>query len=457
MRMRMWVAPLALLFLATVASASRGTIQVVNGKDDGAGSFRDAVEQANKNSRIKKIEFVDEFEIDVESKIEYTGTQRLKITGWGSTLKGDCESDYDLFESSGGANIEIFDLIFEDGGARGCVISIPSSATGRVNVKLDHCDIVGNKKFGLHIDDDNSSAGVNLVMKYCLVEDNGKKAKPGEEFDDQDGIRVDERGKGSIKAYFFYCDFIGNLYDGVELDESGDGDAISDAIDCRFDENGFGSIVDSAGEDDPEDGFDIDEAGPGKLDAYFFCCTANDNDDEGIDLDEDDAGDLKAVIIGCDVNGNADEGIKFTESENDVKDGGGDVKFRIVRTVTNDNGGDGIKAEEFGDGDNIGRLVKVEVDNNDDGVECEEFGDGDLKVTLVRCTVSNNDDDGVVAEESDDGDLDLRIRNSKVLDNDDDGVKAEQGDDGEGCLRIRRTTIDGNGDDEPNTDNVDEK
>ena len=57
----------------------------------------------------------------------------------------------------------------------------------------------------------------------------------------------------------------GNLADGVELDEMDDGDVVARARHSHFDHNGdAGSTID--GLTDLDDGFDIDETGPGDLD-----------------------------------------------------------------------------------------------------------------------------------------------------------------------------------------------
>jgi len=452
MSMKHWcLAPLAALLLAATASAK--TAVVVNGDDDGPGSFRDAIEFANEDGKVRRVIFLRRVTVDLESTVVYSGSQHLRIYGRGSTLDGD-GGDFDLFESDGGARLSVQSLDFEDSGQRGLVVTIPSWKTGKVRVRLRDVIIADNLDFGLHVDDKDSAAGVDLTMEFCTVADNGAQDVPGGAFDDKDGIRVDERLGGDLCSTIVFSEFVGNLYDGCELDESGSGHVFADAWFCNFDANGFGSLPDEEGETDPEDGYDIDEAGSGRIDLFVFDCTASDNDDEGFDFDEENGGDIRATMIFCEANGNADEGIKFTESEDDAGSGAGNVAGRFLFVEVEDNGGDGIKLEEFGDGDLRATLIRVESDGNDDGLEFEEAGDGDLVVDLRRCDVENNEDDGVVFEESDAGDLDADVRKTDIEDNDDTGLGAEQEAPGTGTLRLVDVTLTGNGDNVPDTDGV---
>ena len=169
---------------------------------------------------------------------------------------------------------------------------------------------------------------------------------------------MDERGDGDIRASFFGARVLRNFYDGVELDKGDAGDVVSTAAWSRYDENGFGSLPDVEGETDPEDGFDIDEGGLGKIIATFIASSASDNDDEGFDLDEEADGKVRVSFTWCDANGNADEGIALAEL------GEGELSARIRRSESTDNGGSGVKAEQEAPGEGTVVLREVLISGN---------------------------------------------------------------------------------------------
>ena len=82
------VALAAALFAAPVA-ASAATALVVNNRDDGPGSFRDAIARANDNPSIDTIQFLFTVGPSSSSRPSTTpGTQALTIHGDGATLDG---------------------------------------------------------------------------------------------------------------------------------------------------------------------------------------------------------------------------------------------------------------------------------------------------------------------------------------------------------------------------------
>src|SRR5688572_16358928 len=71
------------------AQGPSGQVFVTNSSDSGAGSFRDAVQQANANPNITRIHFLGRVStINLLSTVEFTGTQDLTIDGNAATLDG---------------------------------------------------------------------------------------------------------------------------------------------------------------------------------------------------------------------------------------------------------------------------------------------------------------------------------------------------------------------------------
>jgi len=172
-------------------------------------------------------------------------------------------------------------------------------------------------------------------MEFCTVEDNGAQDVPGGPFDDKDGIRVDERLDGDLCSTIVFSEFVGNLYDGCELDESGNGHVFADAWFCTFDENGFGSLPDGEGETDPEDGYDIDEAGAGRVDVFVFDlrrCDVENNGDDGVVFEESDAGDLDADVRNTDIEDNDDNGLAAEQEA----PGTGTLRLKVTLTGNGD-------------------------------------------------------------------------------------------------------------------------
>jgi hypothetical protein len=64
---------------------------------------------------------------------------------------------------------------------------------------------------------------------------------------------------------------------------------------------------------DVDDGFDIDEAGPGSMFVTVTGSVMDGNLDEGFDFDEEDAGDITATYIDTTASGNTDDGYKHSE------------------------------------------------------------------------------------------------------------------------------------------------
>lgn len=381
-----------------------------------AEEFVDAIAMANADTSIRKIEFAESADvIEIDDTVTYTGSQSLKIDGNDVVIKASSESDapFDLFAATGGSNLTLQEISFE-GGLDGVLVQVPETATGRVSVRLFDVSISGASEFGLHIDDlAGSDASIRLNMRDSSVTGNGVGAL------DFDGIRVDERGDGGIKAFFRNTHIDANGGDGLELDEGGDGDVKLTMIDSTLNENGFFN------EEDLDDGLDIDEAGPGGIKAYLRNVNASDNLDEGIDFDEEDEGGVSVNLVKVNADGNRDEGIKVSE------EGDGGVWGRLYDVSASENGDDGIEFEEAEAGNLQLWFKHVHADGNgDSGIQAEEAGAGNFSAFMYGISAQMNDDTGVDLSESDQGRMNFAILDAVVSGNDGDGLAASESGDG---------------------------
>lgn len=157
-----------------------------------------------------------------------------------------------------------------------------ADAAGTVRVALHGAAATDNAEFDLHLDGGTnaSPAGVELHLVGTSVLRNGTTAL------DKDGVRVDERGDGGIRAAITGSHLGGNGAEGVELDEGGGGGVDLLVTHSTFNDNGFFS------EEDAEDGIDVDEADAGDVRVVILGAQVNGNFDEGVDLNEGDDGSL---------------------------------------------------------------------------------------------------------------------------------------------------------------------
>ncbi len=421
---------------------------VTNGEDFGEGSFREAVEIASGDSSVDKIVIEGSVDlISVDSAVEFTGTQDLHIQGNGATLRAsDTFTGDGVFISSAAADLSISRLTvdgdFEEGetAANGIFVPVPAEATGTLHVSLDRVRLINSGLFGLHIDDQlpepddeenlagfDSDASIALRMKRSTVENNGIGAL------DYDGVRVDDGGDGSIFAHIRNTHIDGNGGDGLELDERGDGGVTMHVKDSTFDANGFFD------EEDLDDGLDVDEAGAGGIRAFLSDVSLIGNFDEGLDLDEEDDGGAYVSLKGVRANSNLDEGIKVSEED------AGDVRAMLKDVVSEGNGDDGIELEEEDEGSLYLFARDVRADSNgDSGIQLEESGDGSLVALLKDVRVRGNAGNGAQLAESGNGNLFARVADSVFAVNGEFGIQAEQEDDGFGLLLLNDVQLHSN-------------
>lgn len=456
------VLPLAATALPAGADGHQAV--VTSGDDSGPGTLREALSSGATVIHLS----ADVDAISLEDTLTYDGHDKLVIKGRGQTIHGPGTGVTALMVANG-ADLVVEDVIFDDGGAyglppadgvgNGIHVHVPADRTGLVDVHLRNVTVTGFGGHGVWIADNHEApASVRLITTGVEVSYSGIGGF------DQDGVRVDETGYGDIRWNSYYSHFIGNGADGVELDERGEGRVDLLVTYNSFEENGhYCAPIADAGPIDPstaadptcvedddgeyvldlDDGFDVDEAGPGSVVGFVEWSAALDNFDEGLDFDEEDDGNVTVNIAHVTLLGNTDEGMKISE------EGPGSTHTEMQYVGDGFNMSDGVEIEEADEGDNIVHAThSVFVTNDNDGLKIVEEDDGDLLANLRRINASANGGDGLQLEETGAGDLHAEIRDSLIDSNEDVGLKAEQetteGDDG-GSVFVRRTT---------NTDNA---
>jgi 2',3'-cyclic-nucleotide 2'-phosphodiesterase (5'-nucleotidase family) len=467
-----------------------GTVLVRNESDSGDGSFRAAIQIANENPGVNKIKFQPHVDsVVLESAVEYTGSQDLKIEGKRAVLRAsDDFADDSIFVSSGAADLELRKLTvdgdFEDGEVptNGIYIPVPAAAVGVLSVELAFVNVINNGAFGVWIADqlNDSAAGIKLSVNRSTVENNGIGLF------DADGIRVDEGGDGDIRADVSRSDIDGNGADGLELDETGAGSVFAKVSRSSFDDNGFFDQDNQTEEQDLDDGFDIDEVGPGGIWAEISRTQLVNNFDEGLDFDEEDAGGVYLKLFDVNASENSDEGVKVDEEDE------GNLVARLTDVVISrngdddlsfePNGGEGMQLGETGDGDLIAMLADVAASyngdegiqigeedagsvlailddisamrNGDSGIKIEESGDGRLLARLEDVESNRNEGSGLELDESGAGSLLAWVEDSEFEGNDEYGIAARQEDDGIGKLILDDVDLDDNGEGDLDLDGV---
>jgi hypothetical protein len=383
---------IAVLVLAT-APAIAATASVTNDNNSGAGSFRAAVRVANANPSINLIRFRGNLgTINLESTATYTGGQDLAIHGSGTEISSAVPQTFDLFVASGGGNLTLKDITFQDGDS-GVVVEVPGDAEGEISVSLLGVTITDNLRFGLEIDENDPAPGepfaasIGLSVAFSRFARNGLLDTDDEDEGDVDAVRVNERGDGDITATVIHSTFTDNGADGFELDEEGLGDATMTALHSSFDDNGTHRV----------------------------------GGDDGLDIDESEDGGIWLNVVGSTFNGSTDDGIGLDESD-----------------------------DETGTGDLHLTLVNVEASSNtDSGISVDEGGPGNFEAKFVLVSAEENDDKGADMTEADDGNFDGRAVNSSFSLNADDGIAVEQVAPGVGALLLVNVALDDNGNEPP--------
>ncbi len=395
------VLPAAMLGLAlTPALAIAGaTAFVTNGNNEGPGSLRAALE-----SGANKI-VIDQHvgAITVTETLEYSGTEGLRLVGSGQTIDGAglIDRTAPVMAVTEGADLSMSNLTIDaggmqngapysrlnQGGGKGLFVDVPVTRAGTVRVRLTHVTVIGTGNHGIHVSDcslgddcgggsggggDGSPASIDIRLNSVHIDNSGNGKQ------DADGLRVDDRGDGDIVFVAKNSIFSDVGADGVELDEGNNGSVYAYVRDTTFYANGeycndgpdptedepcFDEIDDGEVVRDVDDGFDIDEAGPGSLLGRIVDVGVLHNFDEGLDFDEEDEGDTNLRFVRIYSAGNEDEGIKVSEEDD------GDNVVRLYAVTTD--GDLEFEEEDFGVADiaifdsTVDERMQIEADDGD--------------------------------------------------------------------------------------------
>jgi hypothetical protein len=424
-------------------AAPPATVFVVNANDAGPGSFRRAIDAANANPAIARVQILGGVStIFLTQTVEFSGPQDLTILGNGAALDGArTPAGATALRASGGGDLTIAHLTVRNARAEGIAVEVPADATGTIRVSLSNVHIADNLGHGVLVNDqedpsteddvqpdpDGSAASVEVSVL------NSRFVRNGYSVSDRDGLRVNEGGDGDLVITVRFVEAEDNGADGIEVDERGPGDVRVEMFATRLTGNGpfdaadlddgfdideydagsiVGSIVFSQASRNREEGFDINENNDGDLRVDMRLVEANGNGEEGIDLEEDDdfgnSGDLVTVMshivtIG---NGNgADGALKIREKET------GNLDVTLTHVLAADNFGSGVFVRESSGGSAVVRISRVSSTGNkqsliDDelagghGLELLESGAGDLTATVATAYAAGNEGFGIFGDET---------------------------------------------------------
>jgi len=304
---------------------------------------------------------------------------------------------------------------------KGIFVDVRDAQDGTVTLRLSHVSVQDVAGHGIHVSDcdladscggggggagEGSPASIVVEMTGSLVENVGNGSF------DADGLRVDERGAGDITLLLTDSRIAGVGADGLELDEGQDGDVLITVLDTVFEFNGNycdpavlnaylpdedegvfadgeraedaipGPVIGSPDDNcieravdfydscmveeydfglDLDDGFDVDEAGPGSIIVTMVGTLIRGNVDEGFDFDEEGDGGMEVTILRSTAEGNTDDGYKLSE-----EDAGG-ITGTVVASRAFANGGVGFVFEEEDAGDVMLEIADTLTFGNDDG------------------------------------------------------------------------------------------
>ncbi len=432
--------------IGPVTAAPNSKVFVTHSGDSGAGSFREAVGQANGDPAITRIQFLGGVStIALQQTVSFTGTQDLIVDGNGATLDA-ADAGGTAFRASGGGDLAVSNLTVRNASGEGIAVDVPGDATGIVHVSLFKVDIVDNRGHGVLVNDQvdpsttegvqpdagGSDASVDVSVVNCRFIRNGYSVS------DRDGLRVNEGGAGDLVFSIKHALALDNAADGIELDERGEGDVRVEV---------FGSDVKGNGRFDPadlDDGFDIDEYDDGSIIGTIFGSSANDNYEEGFDFNENNAGDLRVDMENVEANGNGEEGIDYEEDDDFA--GGGDLVTTMIGITANGNGvsddGDaGLKIREKGAGDLDATLDRVKTsDNRIGGISVREDDVGNLVSSIDKAVSRANAARGIDFDENGAGNLTATVSNSIALTNGDVDLRADEASAGNGTFVLSKVT-----------------
>ena len=442
---------LAIAFAVTAGPTAHGAVDqvfVTNSNDSGAGSFREAILQANADPQIARVLFEGRVtSIRLITPVQFVGGQDLAIDGNSATLDGSAlASASAAFIATGGGDLAISSLTVRDTPGEGIAVEVPAGATGTLSVSLFKVDIIDNAGHGVLINDQEDPSttdgaqpdarGSAASIEVTVV--NSRFIHNGYSVSDRDGLRVNEGGDGDLSITVKHTIAHDNGADGIEVDERGAGDVHVDIAHTQFTENGR---LDPS---DLDDGFDIDEYNDGSIVGRVFQSESNRNFEEGFDFNENNAGDLRVDLQHVEASGNGEEGIDYEEDDDFA--GGGDLVAEMTHVIANGNGvnndGDaGLKIREKGVGNLDVNVVDVETSNNlIGGISVREDDNGDLAASISRATSLANGGRGIDFDENGIGNLAATVSGSTILTNADVDLRADEASTGVGVLHVLNVT-----------------
>lgn len=403
---------------------------VTSASNRGAGTLRQAFSLASAG-QIDSIVVATERDIRLTNGLTYFGSQALSIVGNGQTIVG--KSDATLLTSSGGGDLSITGLSFQGPGGfsineradidgvsgKGIFIDVPDGATGTISLHLTNVSVSHVGNHGIHISDctladecgggqdgsgDGSDASIAALLQNVTIDDVGNGTF------DADGLRIDERGPGSVHLSVDSSLFTNVGADGVEVDEGQAGSIFATVTSTSFTSNGGycdPSILDafmpdadegefsdgeasldnipSAERGSPDDGcfeLEYDLYDSGSVEAFEIGIDL----DDGIDFDESGSGSVFTSMVGVSITSNLDEGLDFDEA------GEGNIVINISESVATGNADDGFKVSEEDEGGIIGIVTNsAAAENGGKGFVFEAADDGDLFADFSGVATSNND------------------------------------------------------------------
>jgi hypothetical protein len=357
----------ALLMGLASQTSAMAPVTVTTGNDSGEGSLRAAL--ASGATRIIVGPSVNGISID--STLVYNGQAPLTLIGLGQTISANRSGDdFTLLEVSNGANLSIDNLRFDGGGefdfdnagnGKAIYLQVPTDREGMVMLELRNVNVRGVANHGIHVSDctlgddcgggeggggDGSPASIHVTLESVTIQDVGYGRF------DADGLRVDERAAGNIVFEGRNVNVFGAGADGIELDEGNEGDVIVYLRHARLEGNGGyclpapldlsePCVEDDDGELvlDLDDGFDIDEAGPGMLLGTLIDIAVNENLDEGLDFDAEGEGVVEFKTWKVEGMLNGDEALKISAGNS------GNVMADLRGLFIVGNGNDGVQIE----------------------------------------------------------------------------------------------------------------
>lgn len=423
---------------------------VVSDADAGPGSFRSALEEANADPSIATLVISPTVDrIVLAQSLRFAGAQALEIDGNGAVIEGQLlPAGAAGLLADGGGDLRIRQLTVTRAPGVGIAVLVPATAAGTQQVVLHDISLLTNGSHGLLVNDQadfltdpettsplGSDASLEVTIRGGRFEGNGFTAI------DQDGIRINEGGLGSLRADISHTQVLGNGGDGIELDERGEGHAVFDVRHTVVNANGPFTALDY------DDGMDVDEAGPGDIIGRFLQVLASDNFEQGLDLNENDAGNLRLEATQVTARDNAEEGIELEEDDDFA--GGGDIVARFTDITATGNGAEdgdaGFKVREKGDGNVDVIVTNITADDNAiGGILIREDAAGNLRADLTGARASRNGGHGVSVDENSLGDLVTELRGAITADNQGAGVAADQAPTGTGTLLLRALRAVGN-------------